>query len=90
MEPTDMATSEVPATAEVLPTTELTSPTTEPSVAGTVEATAEMSPTVDLTPTASAAAGSATSEPGLAELSGPENSVSASELMDYTVQNLID
>ncbi|MBE7549574.1 MAG: PRC-barrel domain-containing protein [Anaerolineales bacterium] len=81
IEPTDMATSEVPATTEALPTTELTSPTTEPSAAGTVEATAEMSPT------SSASAGAATSEPGMAELSGAENPISASELMDYTVQN---
>lgn len=79
MDPTDMATSEAPATAETLPTTELTSPTTEPSAAGAVEATAEMG--------SSDAAGAATSEPGMAELSGTENPVSASELMDYTVQN---
>lgn len=81
MEPTDMATSEAPATAETLPTVELTSPTTEPSSAGTVEATAEANPT------SSTSAGAATSEPGMAELSGTENPVSASELMDYTVQN---
>lgn len=79
MDPPDMATSEAPATAETLPTTELTSPTTEPSAAGAVEATAEMG--------SSDAAGAATSEPGMAELSGTENPVSASELMDYTVQN---
>jgi sporulation protein YlmC with PRC-barrel domain len=71
MEPTDMATSEAPATMEALPTTEVTSPTTEAPAAGTTEAPA----------------GAATSEPGMAELSGTENPVSASELMNYTVQN---
>jgi sporulation protein YlmC with PRC-barrel domain len=71
MEPTDMATSEAPATMEALPTTEVTSPTTEAPAAGTAEAPA----------------GAATSEPGMAELSGTENPVSASELMNYTVQN---
>lgn len=86
VEPTLLAPGQAIAPTEALATSELTHPTTEPSLAGTVAATEEMNSTVGPAPTSSAS-GAATSEPGMAELNGTENPASVSKIMDYKVQN---